>query len=189
MEKILDVGCGQAKTVGAIGMDMNPATQADILADANNLPWPFKANAFDRIVCRHIVEHVTDLILFMEEVHRVGRPGAVVEIITPHFSNRYSFTDPTHLRHLGWRSFDYFTAESAAPHPTFWQRAFESCHPIPSFYTATRFHPQHRFLDFGRPFRVFGIQWLANRCPDFYEHYLTFILPARDLHFVLEVSK
>jgi hypothetical protein len=34
-----------------------------------------------------------------------------------------------------------------------------------------------------------GIQWLANRFPDFYELYLAFIFPARDLYVTLEVIK
>lgn len=186
---VLDVGCGQAKTPGAVGLDLNPASQADVLADANHRPWPFADNSFERVVCRHVVEHVTDMIAFFEEIHRVSKPGAVVEIVTPHFSNRYSFTDPTHVRHLAWRSFDYFTGESVAPAPTFWQRALETRHPIPGFYTQPQFRCRRRFLDFGRPFRWLGVQWLANSSPDWYELYLAFLFPARDLYIELEVAK
>src|SRR5512136_1393821 len=111
--RMLDVGCGQAKRAGAVGIDLNPASGADVLADVDARHWPFADSSFDRIVCRHIVEHVQDPLAFMEEAHRVGKAGAVVEIVTPHFSNRYSYTDPTHRRHLAWRSFDYLTGESA----------------------------------------------------------------------------
>ena len=187
--KVLDVGCGRAKAPDAIGLDLNPDTLADVLADVNQRAWPFADDTFDRVLCRHIVEHVVDMMAFLEEVHRVSKPGAMVEIVTPHFSNRYSFTDPTHVRHLAWRSFDYFTGESTAPVPTFWERAMQLRHPIPSFYTQTRFCLRHRFLDFGSPFRWLGVQWLANRWPDFYELYLTFLFPARDLYVELEVIK
>ncbi|MFQ5611540.1 MAG: methyltransferase domain-containing protein [Anaerolineae bacterium] len=187
--RILDVGCGQAKTPGAIGLDNNPFTEADVLVDVDHQPWPFRDNSFERVVCRHIVEHVVDMIAFFEEVHRVSKAGAVVEIVTPHFSNRYSFTDPTHLRHLAWRSFDYFTGESVQPTLTFWDRAFQIRHPIPGFYTQARFRRRRALIDFGRPFRLLGLQWLANRWPDFYEMYLTFLLPARDLYVTLEVLK
>jgi len=71
----LDVGCGNFKAPGAVGIDFNPSTAADIVHDLNRYPWPLEDNTFDRIVCRHIVEHVTDMVHFMEEIHRVGRQG------------------------------------------------------------------------------------------------------------------
>jgi hypothetical protein len=47
--------------------------------------------------------------------------------------------------------------------------------------------PQARFLDVGCG--LAGIQALANRFPAFYEAYLAFIFPARDLYFTLKVIK
>jgi hypothetical protein len=186
--KILDVGCGQAKTPGAVGIDSNPDTAADILHDLNQYPWPVETGAFDRLIASHIAEHVADLVHFMEELHRVGRAGATVEIVTPHFSSRYSHTDPTHLRHLSLFSFDYFI-EPPPFRPSLLSRAFETQSPVPAFYTRARFRKVRAFLRFGRPFRLSGVQWLANRFPFFYEAYLPFILPARDLYFTFQVLK
>lgn len=188
MTKTIDLGCGKAKEPGAVGVDFNRLTQADVIADLNAYPWPFASNAFSRIICRHIVEHVADLVRFMEEIHRIALPGGIVEIVTPHFSNRYSFTDPTHLRHLGWRSFEYFTEEHVLT-PNLFQRLFETQHPIPTFYTQSRFRITKRRLHFARPFRWLGLSKLANRFPDFYELYLAFLFPARDLYIELEVIK
>ncbi len=182
------IGCGLNKTHGAVGIDISPLTQADVLVDVDVPPWPFPSNTFDRIVCRHIVEHVKDLVRFMEEVYRIGKPGGVVEIVTPHFSNRYSYTDPTHLRHLSWRSLDYFTEPEMRP-LSIMERLLELRHPIPRFYSRARFRFRRRFLDFGRPYRWLGVQRLANRWPDLYELYLTFLFPARDLYFELEIVK
>ena len=184
----LDVGCGNAKTPGAVGLDSNPATQADVLHDLNVYPWPLAESAFDRIICSHIVEHVADLVRFMGELHRVGQPGAQVEIVTPHFSSRFSVTDPTHVRHLGLRSFDYFAARRRLTH-TWLTRAFETQFAVPDFYTAPLFAIERRHLRLARPFRWAGLQALANRFPDFYELYLTWVVPARDLYFTLRVLK
>ncbi len=173
----------------AIGLDINPLTDADVIADLSRPPWPFADNTFDRVLCRHIIEHVADPVAFMEEIYRIARPGAVVEITTPHFSNRYSFTDPTHMHHLGWRSLDYFAGGKIVSAPNPIQRFLETQHPIPGFYTQARFRILRRHLSFGRPYRWLGIQWLANRFPDFYELYLTFVFPARDLYVTLEVVK
>ena len=101
---VVDLGCGNRKTPGAIGVDHHPGPDIDIVADLNARPWPLADSRFERIVCRHIIEHVTDVVLFMAEIHRIGKNGALVEITTPHFSSTNSWKDPTHLRHLslGW---------------------------------------------------------------------------------------
>jgi len=44
---ILDIGCGWYKTPGATGPDINPATQADVPADAGRHPVPFPATCLE----------------------------------------------------------------------------------------------------------------------------------------------
>jgi len=185
---ILDVGCGNAKTPGAVGLDFNPATAADIVHDLNQYPWPLASDHFDKVVCSHIVEHIADLIRLMEEVHRVGCAGALVEIVTPHFSNRFSYTDPTHLRHLGLRSFDYFTARRTL-RLNLITRFFETQYTVPDFYVKPLFSLERAHMRLARPFRLAGLQWFANHFPDFYELYLTYLFPARDLYFTLKILK
>ena len=43
---ILDVGCGIRKQPGAIGIDRNPASRADVLADLDHSPYPFADSSF-----------------------------------------------------------------------------------------------------------------------------------------------
>jgi SAM-dependent methyltransferase len=160
-----------------------------VLADASLRCWPFADESFDSIICRHVIEHISDLIAFFEEVHRIGKPGAAIAIVTPHFSNRYSYADPTHLHHLSWRSFDFFAEDLGTYAPNLWERALELKHPARHFYTRARFRIRRRRLSFGRPFRLSGLQRLANQWPDLYELYFAFIVPARDLYVELEVVK
>jgi len=42
MKKILDLGCGNRKKEGTIGIDINPNTNADIIHDPNTFPYPFE---------------------------------------------------------------------------------------------------------------------------------------------------
>src|SRR6266511_3157182 len=63
-QKILDVGCGQNKYPGAIGIDSNPRSNADVIHDLGILPYPFADNEFDEIICRHVIEHVPDVMSF-----------------------------------------------------------------------------------------------------------------------------
>ncbi len=44
----------------------------------------------------------------MEEVYRVCKPGAVVYIISPYYTSRGAFRDPTHVRFIAEDTFPYF---------------------------------------------------------------------------------
>ena len=59
--KILDLGCGCHKMPGAIGVDFNPNSDADIIYDLNAFPYPFPDNEFDLIHCDGILEHLDDM--------------------------------------------------------------------------------------------------------------------------------
>ena len=106
--KVLDVGCGINKYPGAIGIDRNPASRADVLCNLDRLPYPFRENSFDQLRAIHVIEHVSDVMAAIEEFHRLVRPGGVIRIETPHYSDHSSFCDPTHKNHLTSFSFRYF---------------------------------------------------------------------------------
>src|SRR5713226_315520 len=98
--RTLDVGCGINKYPGAIGIDRNPATRADVLCDLDRVPYPFADSSFDQLRAIHVIEHVSDVIRSMEEFHRLVRPGGRVRIETPHYTDFSSFCDPTHRWHV-----------------------------------------------------------------------------------------
>ncbi len=43
----LDVGCGRNKYPGAIGIDRNRDTAADVICDLDRVPYPFREGRFD----------------------------------------------------------------------------------------------------------------------------------------------
>lgn len=172
---VLDVGCGTRKAEpDAVGIDVSPRSSADIIWDLDQLPWPLESDTFDRIHMSHIVEHVRDFSRMMMEIYRVGRDGADVFIVTPHFSSHNSYTDPTHLRHLSARSFQYFTGEDFA-----------------TFAGSTvRFSIQELELTFGKNFILDGAgRWLARRNLEWYERHAAWVLPAQDIHCHLKIRK
>lgn len=171
--KTLDVGCGLNKEPGAVGIDKIAAVNPDVLHDLEQFPYPFEDNTFDRILLRHVVEHHSDVVRLMAEIHRIATPNAQVEIVTPHYSASGSWTDPTHKQHLGYLSFDFFCGTDRHI----------------GYYTERRFRMERKRLDFNRCFRLLGIQWLANRMPRFWEKCCCYVIRGRDMSFALRVVK
>jgi SAM-dependent methyltransferase len=108
----------------------------------------------------------------MQEIHRVLRPGGVLRLTTPHFSSPNAYTDPTHRRALGLRSFDYFT----------------DGHPL-AYYSTARFRVRTRQLMFKGRLTGALMRRLARRWPAFYEDRLAWMFPAWFLYFELEAVK
>lgn len=62
----------ELKNLEYITTDLN-SPLADVKADICNLP--FKDNAFDVILCNHVLEHIPDDTKAMQELYRVMKPG------------------------------------------------------------------------------------------------------------------
>lgn len=161
--RILDVGCGRNKAQGAIGIDVNPQSDADLFVDLTRFPYPFRENSFDVIVCKQILEHLPDLDRTFEEFYRILKPKGCVRAESPHFSCFYAHGDPTHKR-----SFSFMTPEH--------------------FTKSGKFKILNRRMTFHKAFRWWGFHLLANRFPTNYERFWTFVCPAEHLYFELEVN-
>jgi hypothetical protein len=53
LPRILDVGCGPSKYPGAIGVDVNPKTAADVICDLDRGRLPFREDSFDEVRAVH----------------------------------------------------------------------------------------------------------------------------------------
>jgi SAM-dependent methyltransferase len=160
---VLDVGCGSAKRTGAVGLDISPDTDADIVHDLNVFPYPLDDASFDHVLMQDVLEHVRDPTRVVDELHRILRPGGRLQLRTPHFSSVLAYSDPTHLH--------YFSALAIRSLAT----------PRFAHYSRARFQIVHVTLDLWLPFRLTGIARLANRFPDGYEKYLAFRFPAMNI--------
>lgn len=104
---VIDLGCGKHKRRDAFGFDCRKESGVNALWDIE-LPLPLKSNCADVVHLSHVVEHVRDLIPFMEEVYRVCKPGAEVHVTVPYNTSRGAFRDPTHVRYITEDTFQYF---------------------------------------------------------------------------------
>ncbi len=182
MTKILDVGCGANKYEGAIGLDNNPRTSADVIHDLGQVPYPFPDNEFDLIVSRHVIEHVPDVMSFIGELYRITKNGGRIRLVTPHYTNPDWATDPTHRNHFNSYSFNTFTPERA----------------VFDFYTDIQLRPVQTKVTLLNLWRAFGIEFIVNLdqksaklrfLRKFWEHYLSNIIRGKELHFEFEVVK
>jgi SAM-dependent methyltransferase len=170
--RALDIGAGTAERLpGAVRLDASRAVRPHVVADLDE-GLPFRDGSFDRVGAYDVVEHVADLVALVAEVHRVLAPGGVFAVTTPHFSSANAYTDPTHRRALGLRSFDYFEAGD----------------PL-GFYSSARFRKRRATLFFHGRVAGRAMAALARRWPDLYERRLAWIFPAWFIHFDLEAVK
>ena len=54
------------------------------------------------------IEHVQDLMKFMDEVYRVLKKGATAMFVAPYYSSMRSMQDPTHIRPISEATFLYY---------------------------------------------------------------------------------
>jgi SAM-dependent methyltransferase len=163
--KILDLGCGPVKKKeGSIGMDIRPAAHVDVVHDINVLPYPFPNDEFDSVEMSHIIEHTNHPLQVLDEVHRIAKPGALIRIITPHYTSQLSYGDFEHYHHFGWITFDRLKRTGL-------------------------FKVRKYKLWFTDLYKVLGISLLANLFPRRWEKYFSFIFPALYVEFFLEVVK
>jgi SAM-dependent methyltransferase len=174
--KTLDVGCGIRKQPGAIGIDRNPASRADVLCDLDHFPYPFRDDSFDGLTAIHVIEHLDDVIRAMEEFHRLVRAGGAVRIETPHYTDFSSFCDPTHRHHLNSFSLRYFGEDHAGF----------------GYYSRARFREVAVRVRLLALWRYLGFELLVNGFPRFrrfWEHYLCYVVRGKVMTFDLEVIK
>lgn len=103
-EAILDAGCGPGKFLlhlrraghqgRLVGFDLSPAMIDELRAEAEDAgvqvegmvgdiqALPFEDGTFDRVVARHMLYHVPDVVAALREMRRVCRPGGMLLIST-----------------------------------------------------------------------------------------------------------
>lgn len=154
----LDLGCGQNKREGFTGVDIWEG--ADVVCDLFQTPWPFEDDSVDEIWCSHVVEHVPDLIAFLNECHRIMKKGAVMTIHAPYYSSIRCWQDPTHVRAISEVTFAYFNKA--------WRESQGLGHyPITTdfeYYYGLAWHPD--FVNRNEAFKQFALAHYINAVTD-----------------------
>jgi SAM-dependent methyltransferase len=103
----LDIGCGNAKRPGFIGVDKLDLPGVDVTLDLLTETLPFDDDSVAAIYSAHFMEHVPQPDHVLSEMGRVCADGALIEIWTPYAFSREAFVygHQTFLTELPWIHF------------------------------------------------------------------------------------
>ena len=169
---ILNLGCGNNKRDDEIGADIIDGPCVDVVADLNVYPMPFDDNSADMIRSSHCFEHLDNTVALMEDIHRILKPGGILEFTVPHVSNIEFFRDPTHKRPFTFCTMDYFVREIETVK-----------------YTQVEFEYIDRKLRFGGGLRGKIGKLLAKLSVRRYEKYYCWKYPSNEIYFALRALK
>lgn len=181
----LDLGCGNNKHPGSIGVDMNSGLdgKVDVIYEfERKKDLPFRDNTFSGIYMFDFVEHFQDIPWLMSEVHRVAQKDAWVEIRFPHYSSVDAHSDVTHChRGFALNAFDHFDPSKEMGikysyytlHGRYFPYKIENVGPEPSNVLRGRLR--------NKLFNLIG--------PDFYEKYVSTFIPLSNINLRLRVIK
>lgn len=176
-EIVVDIGCGENKVPGSIGVDIRRYRGVDVVCNLEHR-LPFGDGTIDTIWCRHVLEHVLNLELVMAEFKRVLKERGNIYIVVPHFSNSLAYSDYTHRRFFGYYTFDYCSSKKSK----YWW--------VPTYVSADAlFWVKQKHLIF-RNFGVFGklIERMINRSEFtayLYEAKFSWMIPCFEIYVCL----
>jgi len=168
-EKIkLDLGCGECKKKGFIGIDSSKLKGVDVVCNLEK-NFPFKDNSIDEIYSNHTIEHFDNLINVFEEICRVLKTNSIATIIVPHHSNplTHSFM---HKSYWSYYSLN-FLEKGRERH----------------YYTKANFKILKKEIHIlGGDMFLKPLQWFINIFPNLYEAVLCPLIKATEIMFVLQ---
>ncbi len=110
---LLDIGCGENKQKGFVGLDMRKLPGVDIVHNLEVFPYPLEDESCLTIVGHHIVEHIKPWLMidFMNELWRLLKPEGQLALSMPYGVNQLFVQDPTHCNPCNERTWQYFDPE------------------------------------------------------------------------------
>jgi ubiquinone/menaquinone biosynthesis C-methylase UbiE len=168
----LDIGCGEWKHEGFIGVDRFPYKGVDKIIDLERESLPYENESVDEIYASHFIEHTLNPNKVILDMIRVLKVGGRLTIKVP-FYTCVSAYDPGHKSFYSPYSFAYYT-----------RGASNGTQFVPDFMSYTK-KPYMRFNYFKdwkdlllKPFEFF-----ANHVTKLYVFGFAFIIPAFEIEY------
>lgn len=95
----INLGSGYKRFPEFLNVDHDPLTQPDFLADLEDLHLPIDDDSVEYVVAHHVLEHIGEgFFSLLQELYRIMKPDAILEIKVPHHRSEIFYSDPTHRR-------------------------------------------------------------------------------------------
>jgi len=95
----INIGAGDTKLEGFITVDYDKISNPDYVVDLEKENLPFEDNIVETVIAHHIFEHLGDgYFNCLQELYRVCKHGAIIDIRVPHPRHDSYLADPTHKR-------------------------------------------------------------------------------------------
>lgn len=107
----LHLGYGRNTLPGWVNLNTIPGI-GDSVADLEKCkdePLPFPDESVEEFLISHVLEHITNVLPLLQELHRIAKPNAKMVASVPYGSSDDAFEDPTCVRRFFPGSFAYFS--------------------------------------------------------------------------------
>lgn len=112
----LNIGSGHKRYDGFLNVDDDPLVKPDFVVNLEEAKLPFENNSVEEIKAYHIFEHINNFIPLMQEIYRVCKHGAIIDIIAPHHNHEVYYGDPTHVRPITVNGMILFSKKHCLEH-------------------------------------------------------------------------
>lgn len=118
----LNLGGGYKRYPDFLNADIDPLTNPDILINLETGNFPLEDNSVSEIRAYHVLEHIGEgFFHLMQEIYRVCRDGAILDIQVPHHRSEVFYGDPSHVRFITTESLRQFSKSRNEWHIKQWQ--------------------------------------------------------------------
>jgi len=99
--KKLNLGAGKDIRYGFDNHDIAKLPGMGLVFDLNKFPYPIKNNIYDYILANHCIMYILHLDKFFNEIHRIAKPNAIIDIVCPHISANFCNVFSYHYFSIG----------------------------------------------------------------------------------------
>ncbi len=101
----LNFGCGRDVKSGFYNVDIQKGPGIDKSFDFEKTPYPLKDNLFEYILINQVIEHIGNLPAVFDELYRISKNKAIIDIRTPYVGSKSAYYDLGHKSFFNDRSF------------------------------------------------------------------------------------
>jgi SAM-dependent methyltransferase len=183
----IELGCGpNKKHFHAIGIDILDYDCVDIVGDIFDVMEKIPSGSVDIVYTYHFLEHIEEIDKLLNEIYRVLSDSGKLNVIVPHFSNPFYYSDLTHKTSFGLYSFAYYSESSFKRKVPSYKKEF--LYKQDSVRLVFKSYPP-RYLRHGFK-KLFEYLFNINIfMQEFYEENLPYLIPCYEVSYTLSRKK